>query len=242
MVRTNTKRVLSRSLAFAFLVASVRLMAQPNGHWKKIGQLPLDSHGQSFVANCGYFWSPDRGMVYASAQRWFGSSDTAFVFYTTNGGATWGRSNPINRTSPVNGGLGWCSTSRILMVDSLHGWASCAYSSLHYTADGGKNWQPTDKSGWNEIYLDLKDSVQVANLIKYNLKTVSKLSDSIWVAVGGINLTPPSGIYLTTDAGDTWNENMPNFPDTWGLYASHPWNKILLWSETDVTQHPMISS
>ena len=34
---------------------------------------------------------------------------------------------------------------------------------------------------------------------------------------------------------------MPEFPDTWGLYASRSWNEILLWSERDIVRRPMIS-
>ncbi len=233
------KRTLLRDFGIIIIATACASQAssQSSSHWKKIGQLPINSSGEQRRGGFGYFFSPERGLVFGAG------SDGGIIYYTNNGGVTW------DSSSNFTGGGTW--GGRMLMVNDSTGWLTGP--GTWRTIDSGKSWIPFNPAngGGPDLYVDLSDSVRFLN----HAGAISELSDSIWITtMDGPPNDPTGGSYFghTTNGGMTWSYT-PSYESS-GIYASPSWHLIfsgheiglpvistdsgITWSE--MTQYPNI--
>ena len=119
------------------------------------------------------------------------------IWYTADGGLTWAEQSTPLSTSNID-------LPSIEFTSERNGWAvtSSLYfpGSVLHTTDGGATWEIVGQT--NHAY------------------NVLSVRDSMSVAVAGVNILSPSSekIFVTTDAGQSWNSYTPPFLHySWGI-------------------------
>jgi hypothetical protein len=207
-------------LAFCLTYQPTSLDAQPNSHWKKIGQLPLTSPINQAGTSGGAICFRNKYIGYAAPE----TMGNPRIFYTLNGGGIWNESLLPNYSSRATGNI-----TRIRFIDSLNGFASVALN-VNTQASGAGIWTTTDGGvSWHDslLYnnLSLHDFVFLKNQIIYNTSVLSLAfidSNIISSSVGG-------GQYLVSiiskDGGSSWSGYQCPAPfqtiqQCWGICGS----------------------
>jgi hypothetical protein len=192
--------------------------------WQIVGTLP-------WRGSAAYFFNADEGVVGTGAYN-FGN--TARIYTTTNGGATWDMALLPNQN--IQG-----QVTDIFFRDRQNGWATIAESSLsgwaglYGTTDGGRNWKLirqaafpcgvrqtsrglffTDRgvSGTGIIFSPDNGTtftVSAVNSAPLGIDFIDDLRG--FVTAEGIGSGPHM---ITTDGGSTWN-TVTNQAEAWGV-------------------------
>ena len=137
---------------------------------------------------------------------WVSGSDNTIagaVHKTTDGGATWTRKTlPVTTTICTN----------IKFANANKGWASSSsiYNTgpIYYSSDGGETWVVQTNTNQHYMYLDVKDSMNVAFL--------------------GSRVLSPAGthVFVTTNGGVNWTDNntpISNYANAVKYIGSNIW-------------------
>lgn len=129
------------------------------------------------------------------------------VYKSTDAGKSW--KNVGLKTSEHIGNIIVDPNNSDIVYVSAYGplWSSGGERGVYKTVDGGKNWNRIlnidEHTGFNEIHMDPKDS-------KVLYATAHQRRRHVYTYVGG---GPGSGIYKSTDAGNSWkkiNKGLPS--------------------------------
>ncbi|HET9136563.1 MAG TPA: hypothetical protein VFO76_07995, partial [Candidatus Kapabacteria bacterium] len=204
------------------------------GQWKKVFDM------QS-LGSAAFFLNPSVGWI-GTGNYPFGSLGA--IFYTTNGGATWGRSFMPNMNLVGQ-------VTDIYFVDSTHGWATIreaiehGWSGLYRTFDGGQSWQLWYQTTFPiAIRQNSKGIFFTARLEGVQRSVDDGLSfQTILVNSGalGLDLDEKLGIVsseatntynVTTDGGLSWHPFTLN-QEAWGSFVDAATNSLFVSSERD---------
>ena len=129
------------------------------------------------------------------------------VYKSTDAGKSW--KNVGLKTSEHIGNIIVDPNNSDIVYVSAYGplWSSGGERGVYKTVDGGNNWNRIlnidEHTGFNEIHMDPKDS-------KVLYATAHQRRRHVYTYVGG---GPGSGIYKSTDAGNSWkkiNKGLPS--------------------------------
>lgn len=147
-----------------------------------------------------YFASSENAWAVYADRIPSGSENPTVVWYTTDGGINWGKSQPLDfGDAPVE----FRSPSDLGFSDALHGWVmvhigagmSHDYIAIFTTADGGKTWQRVVDPNKNPNMMGCGKSGLTFNTISQG-----------WITTDCPGLMPRLVFYQTSDGGESWNE------------------------------------
>ncbi len=151
-----------------------------------------------------YFGSSADAWVSYSDRLPTGSQSQTVVWFTTDGGVSWDKSQPLDfggvpMEFRMPSDLGFLDTDNGWIMMHLGAGMSHDYIAVFRTSDGGKTWQRI---------LDPDKNPDMMGCVKSGL-TFNTLSSG-WLATNCPGLMPRLVFYHTTDGGATWeNTNLP---------------------------------
>ncbi len=240
------------SLLVLILLAG-SLHAQPNSHWKKIGQFDLGPYGDGFGVDGVYFADDQHGIV--SLQQWTGGVWRHYggIYVTSDQGATWRKAV----LSPnLDNYSGW-RFSGIRMLDPLNGIAAFSSgaasgaafdtvpgtSGIWKTSDGGLSW--TVVVGYpycSSAHVSSGQILQSTGGIAFVDSVVGMTSpdlpyisyiEPIWYLNTTTWFYDQGYGHFTTDGGRTWRQMGDNTLQSPGLYYQASSRKFFVSPDND---------